>query len=151
MRVLGGDIAAASFRNKVSSRIAYLPQGLGNKYLFNLIIFESADFFGRLFGQSRDEREPRIKGPLRQHRPVTVSLTVWGRQVSGGMKQETRAVLLAYPATLIRSSSTDPPTAPIRWRGGNPGLSIAFGRGARGRAFFSHSIHGRRAPFRIGS
>src|SRR6516165_2377391 len=29
VQVLGGDIASAEFRNSVSARIAYLPQGLG--------------------------------------------------------------------------------------------------------------------------
>ncbi|MGO9268597.1 MAG: ribosome-associated ATPase/putative transporter RbbA [Candidatus Binataceae bacterium] len=87
VRVLGGDIANASFRNKVSSRIAYLPQGLGKNLYPTLSIFENADFFGRLFGQSRDEREWRIKdlfdstdlSPFRD-RPAG--------KLSGGMKQK---------------------------------------------------------------
>ncbi len=87
VRVLGGDIADASFRNKVSSRIAYLPQGLGKNLYPTLSIFENADFFGRLFGQSRDEREWRIKdlfdstdlSPFRD-RPAG--------KLSGGMKQK---------------------------------------------------------------
>src|SRR5690349_4777742 len=53
--VLGGDIADARFRNSVFARVAYMPQGLGKNLYPTLSIFENADFFGRLFGQSREE------------------------------------------------------------------------------------------------
>src|SRR5215469_3464122 len=59
-QVLGGNIADARFRDAVASRIAYLPQGLGKNLYPTLSITENADFFGRLFGQSRAERERRI-------------------------------------------------------------------------------------------
>ena len=59
-QVLGGNIDDAGFRNSVAERIAYLPQGLGKNLYPTLSIFENADFFGRLFGQSREERERRI-------------------------------------------------------------------------------------------
>ena len=87
VRVLGGNIADSGFRNRASSRIAYLPQGLGKNLYPTLSIFENADFFGRLFGQSREEREWRIKelfdstdlSPFRD-RPAG--------KLSGGMKQK---------------------------------------------------------------
>src|SRR5260221_5338704 len=60
VEVLGGNIADARFRNTASSRIAYLPQGLGKNLYPTLSIFENIDFFGRLFGQSGEEREWRI-------------------------------------------------------------------------------------------
>src|ERR1700739_158350 len=63
-RVLGGNIDDARFRTAVSSRIAYLPQGLGKNLYPTLSIFENVDFFGRLFGQSREEREYRISDLL---------------------------------------------------------------------------------------
>jgi len=86
-QVLGGNIADARFRDSVASRIAYLPQGLGKNLYPTLSIFENADFFGRLFGQSRDEREWRITdlfastdlSPFRE-RPAG--------KLSGGMKQK---------------------------------------------------------------
>jgi ribosome-dependent ATPase len=86
-RVLEGNIADARFRDTVASRIAYLPQGLGKNLYPTLSIFENADFFGRLFGQSREEREWRIKdlfdstdlSPFRE-RPAG--------KLSGGMKQK---------------------------------------------------------------
>src|SRR6516165_2010311 len=42
--VLGGDIADPRFRNSVSSRVAYLPQGLGKNLYPTLSIFENVDF-----------------------------------------------------------------------------------------------------------
>jgi ribosome-dependent ATPase len=85
--VLGGDIADARFRNSVSSRIAYLPQGLGKNLYPTLSIFENVDFFGRLFGQSREEREWRI-----QELFASTDLTPFrdrpAGKLSGGMKQK---------------------------------------------------------------
>jgi ribosome-dependent ATPase len=59
-RVLGGNIADPRFRDSIAARVAYLPQGLGKNLYPTLSIFENVDFFGRLFGQSRQEREQRI-------------------------------------------------------------------------------------------
>src|SRR6516165_104392 len=85
--VLGGDIADPSFRNSVSSRVAYLPQGLGKNLYPTLSIFENVDFFGRLFGQSREEREWRIHELL-----ASTDLTPFrdrpAGKLSGGMKQK---------------------------------------------------------------
>src|ERR1700739_4449886 len=64
VHVLGGNIADAEFRKSVAARIAYLPQGLGKNLYPTLSIFENVDFFGRLFGQSREERESRINDLL---------------------------------------------------------------------------------------
>jgi len=85
--VLGGDITDAQFRNLVSSRVAYLPQGLGKNLYPTLSIFENIDFFGRLFGQSSEEREWRIKELL-----ASTDLTPFrdrpAGKLSGGMKQK---------------------------------------------------------------
>ncbi|HYB89538.1 MAG TPA: ATP-binding cassette domain-containing protein, partial [Candidatus Binataceae bacterium] len=85
--VLGGNIADANFRNSVSSRIAYLPQGLGKNLYPTLSIFENIDFFGRLFGQSREERDWRIQELL-----ASTDLTPFrdrpAGKLSGGMKQK---------------------------------------------------------------
>ncbi len=87
VEVLGGNIADARFRNSVSARIAYLPQGLGKNLYPTLSIFENVDFFGRLFGQSREEREWRIKELL-----ASTDLTPFrdrpAGKLSGGMKQK---------------------------------------------------------------
>ncbi len=87
VEVLGGNIADAGFRNSISARVAYLPQGLGKNLYPTLSIFENADFFGRLFGQSREEREWRI-----QELFASTDLTPFrdrpAGKLSGGMKQK---------------------------------------------------------------
>jgi ribosome-dependent ATPase len=87
VQVLGGNIADARFRNSISSRVAYLPQGLGKNLYPTLSIFENVDFFGRLFGQSREEREWRI-----QELFASTDLTPFrdrpAGKLSGGMKQK---------------------------------------------------------------
>ena len=87
VEVLGGNIADARFRNPVSARIAYLPQGLGKNLYPTLSIFENVDFFGRLFGQSREEREWRIDDLF-----ASTDLTPFrdrpAGKLSGGMKQK---------------------------------------------------------------
>ena len=60
VEVLGGDIGDRRFRASVQPRIAYMPQGLGRNLYPTLSVFENVDFFGRLFGQGKREREQRI-------------------------------------------------------------------------------------------
>ncbi len=64
VEVFGGDMARASHRGKACPRIAYMPQGLGKNLYPTLSVFENIEFFGRLFGQNRREREHRIAGLL---------------------------------------------------------------------------------------
>jgi ribosome-dependent ATPase len=87
VQVLGGDITDAGFRKAVSGRIAYLPQGLGKNLYPTLSIFENVDFFGRLFGQSREEREWRIDDLLQSTDLTPFRLRPAGK-LSGGMKQK---------------------------------------------------------------
>ncbi|HEX8784113.1 MAG TPA: ribosome-associated ATPase/putative transporter RbbA, partial [Steroidobacteraceae bacterium] len=86
-RVLGGDIDDAKFRTAVSARIAYLPQGLGKNLYPTLSLFENADFFGRLFGQSREERERRITELFASTDLISFRERPAGK-LSGGMKQK---------------------------------------------------------------
>ncbi|MBW6496407.1 MAG: ATP-binding cassette domain-containing protein, partial [Burkholderiaceae bacterium] len=46
IEVLGGDMASARFRARVSPRIAYMPQGLGSNLYPTLSVTENVDFFG---------------------------------------------------------------------------------------------------------
>jgi ribosome-dependent ATPase len=85
--VLGGNIDSAAFRKAVSARIAYLPQGLGKNLYPTLSIFENVDFFGRLFGQSREEREWRINDLLTSTDLAPFRARPAGK-LSGGMKQK---------------------------------------------------------------
>ena len=87
VEVLGGDIADRRFRNQVADRIAYLPQGLGKNLYPTLSIFENIDFFGRLFGQSREEREWRIDDLLTSTDLIPFRDRPAGK-LSGGMKQK---------------------------------------------------------------
>src|SRR6185369_6180390 len=87
VEVLGGDIGDAHFRNSASGRIAYLPQGLGKNLYPTLSIFENIDFFGRLFGQSREEREWRIDDLLKSTDLTPFRERPAGK-LSGGMKQK---------------------------------------------------------------
>ncbi len=86
-QVLGGNIADPRFRDAVASRVAYLPQGLGKNLYPTLTIVENVDFFGRLFGQSSQEREWRINDLL-----ASTDLTPFrdrpAGKLSGGMKQK---------------------------------------------------------------
>jgi ribosome-dependent ATPase len=86
-QVLGGNIDDAAFRNSVAARIAYLPQGLGKNLYPTLSIFDNADFFGRLFGQSREERERRITDLFASTDLLSFRDRPAGK-LSGGMKQK---------------------------------------------------------------
>lgn len=60
VEVLGGDMSDARHRDTTCPKIAYMPQGLGKNLYPTLSVFENVDFFARLFGQGKAEREARI-------------------------------------------------------------------------------------------
>ena len=132
--VLGGNIDDATFRESIAARIAYLPQGLGKNLYPTLSIFENVDFFGRLFGQSRQEREWRISDLL-----ASTDLTPFrdrpAGKLSGGMKQKLGLCcsLIHDPDLLILDEPTtgvDPLARRQFWdlidriRGRRPGMSV---------------------------
>ncbi|MGA0532657.1 ribosome-associated ATPase/putative transporter RbbA [Hansschlegelia sp. KR7-227] len=87
VEALGGDMSDAGHRRRTCPRIAYMPQGLGKNLYPTLSVFENVDFFGRLFGHDRREREFRIARLLSRtglegfaDRPAA--------KLSGGMKQK---------------------------------------------------------------
>src|SRR5271166_6366707 len=57
---LDGDMHDREHRRSSLPRIAYMPQGLGRNLYPTLSVYENLDFFGRLFGQSKSERERHI-------------------------------------------------------------------------------------------
>lgn len=85
--VLGGDMADARHRSAVCPRIAYMPQGLGRNLYPDLSVFENIDFFGRLFGQPRAERERRI-ADLLASTGLAPFPDRYAGNLSGGMKQK---------------------------------------------------------------
>lgn len=87
IHVLGGDMRDAGHRRAVCPRIAYMPQGLGKNLYPTLSVFENVDFFGRLFGQSKEERQRRIDDLLKSTGLAPFADRPAGK-LSGGMKQK---------------------------------------------------------------
>lgn len=87
VEVLGGDMRSARHRDRTCPAVAYMPQGLGKNLYPTLSAFENADFFARLFGQDREEREYRIASLLRRTGLSGFEDRPAGK-LSGGMKQK---------------------------------------------------------------
>ncbi len=134
VEVLGGDIGERRFRASVQPRIAYMPQGLGRNLYPTLSVFENVDFFGRLFGQDKGEREQRIAELL-----ASTGLTPFrdrpAAKLSGGMKQKLGlcCALIHDPDLLILDEPTtgvDPLSRRQFWelidsiRARRPGMSV---------------------------
>jgi ribosome-dependent ATPase len=134
VEVLGGDIGERHFRASVLPRIAYMPQGLGKNLYPTLSVFENVDFFGRLFGQGKSERQRRIAELL-----ASTGLTPFSdrpaAKLSGGMKQKLGlcCALIHDPDLLILDEPTtgvDPLSRRQFWelidsiRARRPGMSV---------------------------
>jgi ribosome-dependent ATPase len=85
--VFGGDMADARHRDAICSRIAYMPQGLGKNLYPDLSVRENIEFFSRLFGQSRAERQWRID-ELLQSTGLQGFADRPAKKLSGGMRQK---------------------------------------------------------------
>jgi ribosome-dependent ATPase len=87
VQVLGGDIADADHRAAVCPRVAYMPQGLGRNLYPDLSVRENIEFFARLFGQGRLERERRIVDLL-DSTGLSQFADRPAKELSGGMRQK---------------------------------------------------------------
>ncbi len=87
VEVLGVDMADATKRHAILPRIAYMPQGLGHNLYPTLSVYANIDFFARLFGLSREERESRIEDLMTSTGINTFASRAAGK-LSGGMKQK---------------------------------------------------------------
>ncbi len=87
VNVLGANLINERRRRVVGPRIAYMPQGLGSNLYADLSIAENLTFFGRLYGQTRSEREARI-WKLTTATGLLAFLDRPARKLSGGMKQK---------------------------------------------------------------
>lgn len=87
LRVLGGDMRQVAHRETCYSRIAYMPQGLGKNLYFELSIRENLEFFAKLFGQGRAERNARIHRLL-DATGLAPFIDRPAGKLSGGMKQK---------------------------------------------------------------
>ena len=107
IHVLGGDMASARHRRMVCPDIAYMPQGLGKNLYPTLSVFENIDFFGRLFGHDKAERNRRIAGLLRDT-GLTPFADRPAAKLSGGMKQKVGlcCALIHDPELLILDEPT---------------------------------------------
>ena len=134
VEVLNGDMSDARHRRDVAPHIAYMPQGLGKNLYPTLSVFENIDFFGRLFGHGRSERERRI-GELLQRTGLARFAHRPAGKLSGGMKQKLGlcCALIHDPDVLILDEPTtgvDPLSRREFWkligqiRSGRPGMSI---------------------------
>lgn len=134
VEVLGGDIADATHRRRTCPRIAYMPQGLGKNLYPTLSVFENVDFFGRLFGQNRHERQRRID-ELLQATGLDPFADRPAGKLSGGMKQKLGlcCALIHDPDLLILDEPTtgvDPLSRRQFWelidniRRDRPGMSV---------------------------
>ena len=105
--VLDGDIADRVHRAAVCPRIAYMPQGLGKNLYPDLSIRENIEYFARLFGQPRVEREGRIAELL-----ISTGLASFAerpvKKLSGGMRQKLGlcCALIHSPDLLILDEPT---------------------------------------------
>ena len=107
IKVLDGYIADDKHRASICSNIAYMPQGLGKNLYHTLSVFENIDFFGRLFGQSREERLKKIDDLLSSTGLAPFHNRPMGK-LSGGMKQKLglSCALIHDPELLILDEPT---------------------------------------------
>ena len=136
---LGGDMRSALHRELVCPRIAYMPQGLGKNLYADLSVSENVDFFGRLFGQARAERERRI-AELLEATELSAFADRPAGKLSGGMRQKLGlcCCLIHDPDLLILDEPTtgvDPLSRRQFWdliermRARRPGMSVIVATG----------------------
>lgn len=101
--VLGGDMRDVHHRREVCPKIAWMPQGLGKNLYHTLSVYENVDFFARLFGHDKAERELRINDAAAEYRAGAVSRSP-RRKTLRWDEAKARPVLRADP----RSAAADP-------------------------------------------
>ena len=87
VEVLGGNIKDKNYRRRICAKIAYMPQGLGKNLYMTLSVYENIEFFARLFGQEKKERNERILQLLKSTGLLQFKDRPAGK-LSGGMKQK---------------------------------------------------------------
>ncbi|MDR8361955.1 ribosome-associated ATPase/putative transporter RbbA [Klebsiella pneumoniae] len=105
--VLGGDMRDVHHRREVCPKIAWMPQGLGKNLYHTLSVYENVDFFARLFGHDKAERELRIN-ELLQSTGLAAFRDRPAGKLSGGMKQKLGlcCALIHDPQLLILDEPT---------------------------------------------
>jgi ribosome-dependent ATPase len=134
VHVLDGNMADAAHRARVCPRIAYMPQGLGKNLYPDLSIRENIEYFARLFGQARAERDARI-AELLDSTGLAPFADRPAKKLSGGMRQKLGLCcsLIHDPDLLILDEPTtgvDPLSRRQFWqligriRARRPGISV---------------------------
>ncbi|MFQ6546575.1 ribosome-associated ATPase/putative transporter RbbA [Aestuariibius sp. 2305UL40-4] len=132
--VLGGPIDDPAHRRRVCPAIAFMPQGLGRNLYAELSVRENLEFFSRLFGQGREERDIRIAALLSATGLAPFADRLMGK-LSGGMKQKLGlcCALIHDPKLLVLDEPTtgvDPLSRRQFWalidaiQDDNPDLSV---------------------------
>lgn len=105
--VLGGDMSDVRHRQDVCPKIAWMPQGLGKNLYHTLSVYENVDFFARLFGHDKAERDIRINELLESTGLAPFRDRPAGK-LSGGMKQKLGlcCALIHDPQLLILDEPT---------------------------------------------
>ncbi|YBF27376.1 ribosome-associated ATPase/putative transporter RbbA [Klebsiella pneumoniae] len=105
--VLGGDMRDVHHRREVCPKIAWMPQGLGKNLYHTISVYEKVDFFARLFGHDKAERELRINELLQSTGLAPFRDRPAGK-LSGGMKQKLGlcCALIHDPQLLILDEPT---------------------------------------------
>ena len=107
IQTLGGDMRVRSHRDAVSSRIAYMPQGLGRNLYPSLSVAENIDFAGRLFGLAASARAARMARLLAATGLHPFPDRAAGK-LSGGMRQKLSlcCALIHEPDLLVLDEPT---------------------------------------------
>lgn len=105
--VLGGDMSDVRHRQDVCPKIAWMPQGLGKNLYHTLSVYENVDFFARLFGHDKAERDIRINELLQSTGLAPFRDRPAGK-LSEGMKQKLGlcCALIHDPQLLILDEPT---------------------------------------------
>lgn len=134
VEVFDGDMGDAAHRARISPRIAFMPQGLGRNLYPDLSVRENIEFFGRLFGQSRPDRDRHI-AELLASTGLAPFADRLARKLSGGMRQKLGicCALIHDPDFLILDEPTtgvDPLSRRLFWnligrmRAQRPGMTV---------------------------
>lgn len=94
-------------RAALSSKIAFMPEGLGKNLYFSLSIYENLDFIARLFGVDKSIRQQKIEALLKSTGLYPYKERAVGK-LSGGMKQKLAlcCALIHDPQLLILDEPT---------------------------------------------
>ncbi|WP_415233968.1 ribosome-associated ATPase/putative transporter RbbA [Pseudorhodobacter sp.] len=107
VETLGGAMASARHRADAGRRIAFMPQGLGKNLYHDLSLQENLDFFGKLYGLGKAERNARISR-LTRATGLAPFMDRPAGKLSGGMKQKLGlcAALIHDPDFLLLDEPT---------------------------------------------